>query len=228
MWNRKSASQGQPRKRHLVLRVLLILIVAGLCVYILPTPWAFHMGGKFSPLGEWDGYGPVQASNGGRYLLYTHLRGGVVNDRGHATCSLTGCNSLIGTAQLCTQGGQHYTFELTGAVHGWYTTNGSRTNVDADRRHPRTPARRVGGRLPRHLARGRAAGRGHRQLLHRGLHPGRRDQDHDLQPRTPAPPAARSGPVRPAASTRPAAPWPASLPDRGRSYQLVGSGMPSL
>ena len=82
MRSRKSASQGEPRKRHLLLRIVLILIVVGLCVYILPTPWAFHMGGKFSPLGEWDGYGPVQASNGGRYLLYTHLRGGIVNDRG--------------------------------------------------------------------------------------------------------------------------------------------------
>ena len=130
MRNRKSASQGEPRKRHLLLRIVLILVVVGLGVYILPTPWAFHMGGKFSPLGEWDGYGPVQASNGGRYLLYTHLRGGIVNDRGHAACSLTGCGSLTGTAQLCTQGGQHYTFKLTGGVHGWYTTNGSRTNID--------------------------------------------------------------------------------------------------
>jgi len=130
MRSRKSASQGEPGKRYVLLRIVLILVVVGLCVYILPSPWAFHMGGRFSPLGEWDGYGPVQASNGGRYLLYTHLRGGIVNNRGHAHCSLTGCTSLTGTAQLCTQGGQHYTFDLTGAVHGWYTTNGSRTDID--------------------------------------------------------------------------------------------------
>jgi len=142
MWSRKSASQGEPRKRHLLLRIVLILVIVGLCVYILPTPWAFHMGGKFSPLGEWDGYGPVQASNGGRYLLYTHLRGGVVNDRGHATCSLTGCDSLIGTAQLCTQGGQHYTFALTGGVHGWYNTNGSKTSIELT---GGTPTRLPGG-----------------------------------------------------------------------------------
>jgi hypothetical protein len=112
-----------------LLRVLLILIVVLLLVYVLPTPWAFHMGGKFSPVGEWDGYGTVQASNGGHYLLYAHLRGGIVNDRGHAPCSLTGCDSLTGTAQLCTQGGEHYTFALAGAVHGWYTTNGSKTEL---------------------------------------------------------------------------------------------------
>ena len=129
MWRRKSATQGEPRKRHLVLRIVLILVIVGLCVYILPTPWAFHMGGKFSPLGEWDGYGLVQASNGGRYLLYTHLRGGIANTHGDATCSFTGCDNLVGTAQLCTQSGQRYTFDLAGGVHGWYTTNGSRTTI---------------------------------------------------------------------------------------------------
>ena len=129
MWSRKSAPGSAPHKRHLLLRIVLIAITVAFCVYVLPTPWAFHMGGVFSPLGEWDGYGPVRASNGGRYLLYTHLRGGIVNDRGHAPCSLTGCDSLTGTAQLCTQGGQHYTFTLTGAVHGWYTTNGSKTSL---------------------------------------------------------------------------------------------------
>ena len=129
MWSRKSASQGEPRKRHLVLRIVLILVIAALCVYILPSPWAFHIGGKFSPFGEWDGYGPVQASSGGRYLLYTHLRGGLLNNHGQAGCKFTGCDTLTGTAQLCTQGGQHYTFKLTGAVHGWYSTNGSKTNI---------------------------------------------------------------------------------------------------
>jgi hypothetical protein len=109
---------------------VLILVVAALCVYILPTPWAFHMGNRFSPLGEWDGYGPVQASDGGHYLLQVHLRGGIVNDHGHGHCSLFGCDSLVGSAQLCTQGGQHYSFGLSGAVHGWYTTNGSATSIE--------------------------------------------------------------------------------------------------
>jgi hypothetical protein len=138
MWaSRKSAAQESPRSRHLWLRVLLILIVLLLALYVLPAPWAFHMGGKFSPLGEWDGYGPVQASNGGRYLLYTHLRGGFVNGRGHAGCRFTGCDTLTGTAQLCTQGGQRYSFELSGAVHGWYSTNGSPTTINLTGGRPR-------------------------------------------------------------------------------------------
>jgi len=128
--SRKSASADGPRRRYIWLRLLLILLVVLLAVYVLPTPWAFHMGGKFSPAGEWDGYGPVQAGNGGHYVLYTHLRGGLLNNHGHAGCSIGSCDALTGTAQLCTQGGQHYTFDLTGAMHGWYTTNGSRTTID--------------------------------------------------------------------------------------------------
>ena len=135
--SRKTESKDGPRRRYILLRLLLILIVVLLAIYVLPTPWAFHMGGKFSPLGEWDGYGPVQASHGGRYLLYTHLRGGLANNHGHTGCSLGGCDTLTGTAQLCTQGGQHYTFDLTGAVHGWYTTNGSRTNINLTGGTPR-------------------------------------------------------------------------------------------
>jgi hypothetical protein len=145
MWaSRKPVPADGPRRRHIWLRLLLFLIVALLALYVLPAPWAFHMGGKFSPLGEWDGYGPVQASNGGHYLLYTHLRGGILNAHGHAGCHFTGCNTLIGSAQLCAQGGQHYTFELTGAVHGWYTTNGSRTSIALA---GGTPKRLPGGRV---------------------------------------------------------------------------------
>jgi hypothetical protein len=130
MWaSRKPAPQDRPR-RYIWLRVFLILVVVLLGVYVLPTPWAFHIGGRFSPFGEWDGYGPVQASNGGHYLLQVHLRGGIVNNHGDPGCNFVGCDTLSGTAQLCTQGGQHYTFDLTGAVHGWYTTNGSRTTID--------------------------------------------------------------------------------------------------
>ena len=115
--------------RHVLLRLILILFVALWAVYVLPSPWAFHMGGKFSPLGEWDGFGPVHASNGGNYLLFTHLHGGLATNHGDSGCSFTGCDTLTGSAQLCTTGGQHYTFGLDGAVHGWYTTNGSRTDI---------------------------------------------------------------------------------------------------
>ena len=131
MWgSRKSASQAKPRKRYLGLRLLLIVVVVLLGLYVLPTPWAFHMGGRFSALGDWNGYGPARVGNGGRYLLYTELRGGIVNNHGKPGCSFPRCDTLSGSAQLCTQSGQHYTFGLTGAMHGWYSTDGSRTTID--------------------------------------------------------------------------------------------------
>jgi len=130
MWaSRSSSSPGKQRRRHVLLRLILILFVVLFAAYVLPSPWAFHMGGKFSPLGEWEGYGPVRATNGGSYLLFTHLRGGLLANHGRGGCSFTGCDTLTGSAQLCAKGGQRYTFALTGAVHGWYTTNGSRTTI---------------------------------------------------------------------------------------------------
>ena len=127
--SRSSSSSGKQRRRYVLLRLILILFVVLFIVYVFPSPWAFHMGGKFSPSGEWDGYGRVRASNGGSYLLFTHLRGGIVNNHGQPSCHLLGCEALTGSAELCGAGGQRYTFVLTGAVHGWYTTNGSRTTI---------------------------------------------------------------------------------------------------
>ena len=127
--SRSSSSSGKQRRRYVLLRLILILFVVLFIVYVFPSPWAFHMGGKFSPLGEWDGYGRVRASNGGGYLLFTHLRSGIVNNHGQPSCHLFGCEALTGSAEVCAGGGQRYTFALTGTVHGWYTTNGSRTTI---------------------------------------------------------------------------------------------------
>jgi hypothetical protein len=129
MWARRSSPPKDRPRRYILLRLVLLATIVLLAIYVLPTPWALHIGGRFTPLEEWDGYGPVQASNGGHYLLFTHFRGGILAT-GHTSCSFRGCNSLTGTAQLCAQGGQRYTFTLTGAVHGWASTNGARTDLN--------------------------------------------------------------------------------------------------
>ena len=56
--------------QHIVLRIVLIVFVALFLAEFVPAPWSFHIGSRFTPLGQWDGYGPVQASDGGRYLLF--------------------------------------------------------------------------------------------------------------------------------------------------------------
>jgi len=113
------------------LPLLGVLIVVLIAVYILPNPWALRIGGRFTPLETWQGYGPVQASNGGRYVLYLNLRGGIAGgEGGHLSCSGTGCDSLFGSAKLCTESGQTYTFAVSGAVHSWLSTNGAATTID--------------------------------------------------------------------------------------------------
>ena len=103
------------RGQHIVLRIVLIAFVAAFLAEFLPAPWAFHIGGRFTPLGQWDGYGPVRASNGGRYLLFTHLQGGVIAHGGRPGCAFRGgCNTLRGSAKLCTTSGRVYSFSLAG------------------------------------------------------------------------------------------------------------------
>jgi len=117
----------QPRRRRLILlKGLLALVIAAVLAELVTTPWIFHIGGRFTPLTQWDGYGTVQASNGGHYLLFTHLQGGVRSFE----CAMSGCDMLHGTAKICTQRGSVYTLELSGTVHAWWSTDGAKTSID--------------------------------------------------------------------------------------------------
>lgn len=110
---------------------LLVAALALLVVYVGLTPWALHIGGRSTPLEQWDGYGQVVASNGGKYLLFTHLRGGTRDEHGRKSCgAIGGCDTLHGTAQLCTAYGVTNTFRLTGNVKAWLSTDGARTRID--------------------------------------------------------------------------------------------------
>ena len=133
-----------PRRRGRWLRrhpwLLLIVIVAG-CLFVVGvglTPWDLHIGGRFTPTLSWDGYGTVRASNGGRYVLFTHLQGGLVTEgRGVACDNLGGCDTLQGSARLCGRDGSTDTFQLRGAVHSWWSTDGARTSVNLTGGTPR-------------------------------------------------------------------------------------------
>jgi hypothetical protein len=122
----------RPRGRLGCLGLLVVLVIVLGVTYIVPNPWALHIGGRFTPTESWQGYGAVSASNGGRYELYLNLRGGLLNggENGHASCDGRGCDSLGGTAQLCGTSGKTYTFAVSGAVHSWWATDGAATSVD--------------------------------------------------------------------------------------------------
>ena len=123
------AQAGCPRQRRgriVLLKGLLVLLIAAMLVDLVTTPWVFHIGDRFTPLTEWDGYGPVQASNGGHYVLFTHLQAGI---RGRE-CGVFSCDTLHGSAKICTERGKVYMLDLTGAVHAWWSTDGAKTTID--------------------------------------------------------------------------------------------------
>ncbi len=127
--------QGLPprRRRHPFLRLIRFLLILALFFIVLQgalNPWIFRIGGKVTPTMSWQGFGPVAASNGGHYVLYTSFNAGLLSGDGNPACSQFGCDNLNGTARLCTASGQTYTFELTGQVKAWLNTNGSATALD--------------------------------------------------------------------------------------------------
>lgn len=64
-------------------------------------------------------------------MLSATLRGGLIADNGRPDCDMqSGCDTLHGSAKLCTESGKTYSFTLTGAVYSWLSTNGAKTEVD--------------------------------------------------------------------------------------------------
>jgi len=106
--------------------IVLFFLYAGL------TPWALHIGGRSTPGEQWDGFGQVAASNGGRYVLFVHLQGGLMGQTQHTSHGGGGhghSDNLHGSAELCTESGAIHTFKLTGVVDGWWTTDGAPTKI---------------------------------------------------------------------------------------------------
>lgn len=122
---RRGLGSWRPKRVGCLGQLLLYVILVLPAIYILPNPWALHIGGRFTPLERWQGYGAVQASNGGRYMLYLNLRGGFANSAPENGSP----PSLSGTADLCTESGEMYTFDVRGSVHSWLSTDGAATSV---------------------------------------------------------------------------------------------------
>ncbi len=138
----RSSRPGRPRSKRLLplLRLGLLVVVVVAVVNVLAPPWVFHIGGRFTPATVWDGYGTVHASNGGDYVLYAHLQGGLNIARyGPGGCDdVSGCSNLRGSARLCTQQGKTYSFALDGVVSTWWSTNGARTSITLRPSPPRS------------------------------------------------------------------------------------------
>jgi hypothetical protein len=120
-----------PVKVLRLLRLVIVVVAVGAALNILTPPWVFHIGNRFTPATMWDGYGSLHASNGGDYLLYTHLQGGLNLSRyGPGGCdAISGCANLRGSARLCTRRDATYTFALSGVVSTWWGTDGAVVSI---------------------------------------------------------------------------------------------------
>jgi hypothetical protein len=123
------ASRQRGRLGCFSLLLLLVLLPTGL--QALLSPWALHVGGLSTPLGKWTGFGTVEASNGGKYILYVDFTAGWIFGRGSASRrgggGLGRADTLHGTGVLCTESGAAHTFDLAGRVDAWRTTDGAKT-----------------------------------------------------------------------------------------------------
>src|SRR5579872_3186479 len=111
-------------------KLLLVLAVCFAAVTVIPNPWVFRIGGEATPWMTWRGFGPVRASNGGRYILFIRFTGGIIaNGRNRPSCSGRGCDDMFGEGRLCTQNGTTHIFDLRGMMHGWWSTEGAKPAI---------------------------------------------------------------------------------------------------
>jgi hypothetical protein len=61
------------RARMGCLASLLLAFAVAVGVVLLLFPWAFNIGGRFTPMNVWTGYGRLHSSAGATYGLYARL-----------------------------------------------------------------------------------------------------------------------------------------------------------
>jgi len=102
-------------------------IVAGIILLglALAMPWAVHIGGRWTPLLNWWGYGSLLTKGGTRYPLFIDLHPSSHFSR----LRLDGqrpTGGVAGSACLCTSPGTFQYLRLSGTIYGgWSSTEGA-------------------------------------------------------------------------------------------------------
>jgi hypothetical protein len=116
------------RRRHGCLAtlfgLLVLCVVAVYGVAALTSPWAFHIGGRWTPLLYWSGSGKL-VTKGGTYPLYVSFFPSSHFSRLHLD-GLRPTGGVKGSGWLCTSPGVIQRLELSGTIFGgWSSTEGS-------------------------------------------------------------------------------------------------------
>jgi hypothetical protein len=108
-------------------RILLFLVLGVAAVYLvtaITSPWAFHIGGRYTPLLHWTGYGRLIARNG-TYPLYVSFFPSSSFSHLHMD-GLRPTGGVRGAGTLCTAPGIFEPLRFSGTIFGgWSTTEGS-------------------------------------------------------------------------------------------------------
>jgi hypothetical protein len=118
------------KRRHTIgcFGTLILIVVLGVGIQVLFTPWAYHLGGRFSPSMKWSGVAVGTAPRGGgTYAVRLNLR---ANNLAQHDCSSRGCDDFAGTMEVCTAAGEFSFTQLSGTVGGWLTVNGQKMHLD--------------------------------------------------------------------------------------------------
>lgn len=127
---------GQPpplrRQRRGCLVNLFRLLAAGLFgmavlygVVGITAPWSFHIGGRWTPLLIWQGYGQLVTKGGTKYPLYVSFYPSSHFSHLHRE-GLSPTGGLQGSGWICTSPRVTERLRLSGTIYGgWRSTDGS-------------------------------------------------------------------------------------------------------
>lgn len=113
---------------------LLLLIGLSYAVFILLTPWAFHMGGRWSPFPSWTGVGQLRDSYGAQYGMVLTISPYLPTGRGNPGLQIHHRAwprvDLRGDATLCTAAGTIHKYKMTGEIYGaWRDADGKEVRL---------------------------------------------------------------------------------------------------
>jgi hypothetical protein len=100
---------------------LVVVVMIAVAVVVGLNPWAVHIGGRLTLLGNWSGIARAHVPGGADLGVQLNL--GV--DRQPGCGRTTGeCDNLDGTAVICSKAGRFTFSNLGGFVDGYWSTDG--------------------------------------------------------------------------------------------------------
>jgi hypothetical protein len=127
---------SRPWQRLGCFGVLVLGLVLVLALTALLDPWAYHIGGRWTP-GVWWGYGKLQTTEGDEYPLFIYF---FPNFKAMSRLRLNGqrpTSGLRGAGWLCSAQGVTQRLDLSGDIYGTYlNTDGNQMAIRLlDARH---------------------------------------------------------------------------------------------